>query len=73
MRALKILRLDNPHIVDLIDAHFTGGMNDLMSIEQDADMGDLSLFVIEKDQISGPGLFQESDSFALASLLIRIA
>ena len=73
MCALKILRLHNPHIVNLIDAYFTGGMNDLVGIEQDADMGDLSLFVIEKNQISGLRLFQESDSLTLASLLIRIA
>ena len=73
MRALKILRLDNPHIVDLIDAHFTGGMNDLMSIEQDADMGDLSLFIIEKGQIAGARLFQESDGLPLSGLLIGIA
>ena len=73
MRALKVLRLDDPHIIDLVDPHFSGGMNNFVSIEQDADMGDFSLFIVEKSQIAGTRLFQESDSFTLTGLLMRIA
>ena len=73
MRALKVLRLDDPHIIDLVDPHFSGGMNNFVSIEQDADMGDLPLFIVEKGQIAGARFFEESDCFALTGLLMRIA
>ena len=56
VRSLGSLRLDNPHIIDLIDPHFSGCMDDLIGVEQDADMRDPPFLIVEKSQIAGPRL-----------------
>src|SRR5580658_2349865 len=72
VRSLKSLRLYDPHIVDLIDPHLSGRMDDLIGIQEDTHMRNPSFLVIEKDQIAGPRLFQESHRLPLTGLQIRI-
>ncbi len=43
-------------------------MDDLVGIQEDADMCDPPFLVIEKDQIAGPRLFQESHRLPLTGL-----
>src|SRR5580658_542014 len=68
VRSLGSLRLDDPHIIDLVDPHFSGCMDNLIGVEQNADMCDPPFFIIEKSQIAGPRFFQESYRLPLTSL-----
>ena len=47
-------------------------MDDLIGIQQNADMRDPSLLIVEKGQITRPRLFQETHRLALTGLLIGI-
>ena len=47
-----ILRLNDPHIINLVDPHLPTRMNDLMRIQQNADMRDLPLLIIKKSQVA---------------------
>jgi len=72
VRSVKSFRLYDPHIVDLVDPHLSRRMDDLIRIQEDADMRDSPFAAIEKSQITGPRLFQESNRLPLTGLQIRI-
>jgi len=72
MRTLKIIAPDNTHIIDLVDPHFNGCMNDLMRAQKNAHMGDLPLLIVKKSQITRPGFFKKAYRLALGSLLVGV-
>src|SRR6185437_1015768 len=72
MCALLGFRLHNPHIIDLVDPHFSARMNDLVRVQQEAYVCDLPLFVVEECEIAGTGLLEESNGLPLGGLLIGV-
>src|SRR5258705_13289929 len=73
MGTLEIITPDNAHIIDPIYPHFYRSMNDLMSVQKNAHMRDLSFLIIEKGQVACPGLFQEAYCLTLRGLLVGVA
>src|ERR1700730_14159523 len=69
MGTFKRLRLNNTHIVDLIDPHFTGCMDDLICVQQDANVCDPTFLIVKKCQVACLRFFQEPYSLSLSRLL----
>lgn len=53
MRTLTRINVYDPLIVNRINAHLSGSMDDLLIVEQDAHMGDAPFGIVEEGEITG--------------------
>lgn len=56
-------------LVQIIDAYFARGMNDLLIANDDADMGDDAVFVAEESQVARLRFLKKINQFAAIDLL----
>ena len=56
-------------LIQIVDAHLAGSMDDTLVVEHHADMDDMTFFIAEKGQISWLDLGQEIHQFAFFDLL----
>ena len=56
-------------LVEVIDADFARGMDDLLVADDDAYMGDVVVFVAKESKVARLGFLQEIDQLAAADLL----
>ena len=69
MRVHIALLIKYTGLVQIIDADFARGMNDLLIANDDADMGDDAVFVAEESQVAGLRFLKEINQFAAIDLL----
>jgi hypothetical protein len=73
MCSLLRIGIHNAGIVDFIDTHFSGSMNDLLFVQQNAHVRNLSFVVVEKSQVAAAGFLQKTDRLSLRGLLVSVA
>lgn len=73
MRVHIALLIKYARLIQIIDADFARGMNDLLIANDDADMGDGAVFVAEESQVAGLRFLKEINQFAAINLLGGIA
>ena len=59
MRVLVLLLVKNSRLVEVVDAHLAGGVDDALSVEHHAHMDDFAFLVAEKGEVAGLDLGQE--------------
>ena len=73
VRALRSLRMNNPHIVNFVDPDFPRRVNDLVIIQENTHVSDPPFSIVVKSEITGLSFLQKSDEFALGGLLMGVA
>ena len=73
MRVHIALLIKYTGLVQIIDADFSRGMNDLLVANDDADMGDDAVFVAEEGEVAGLCFLKEINQFAAIDLLRGVA
>ena len=61
--------VDDTLRVYVVNSYVAGGMNDLVIVEEDAHVGDLSFIIIKKSKIAANCFLQKTDSLPLCCLL----
>lgn len=69
MRVHIALLIKYTGLVQIIDADFARGMNDLLIANDDADMGDDAVFVAEEGEVAGLCFLKKINQFAAIDLL----
>ena len=59
-------------VVDAIHADFSMAMDDVVVGQKNANMNDFALFIVKKCEVSGFALFNKTQNFTLAGLLMGI-
>ena len=73
VRVQIALLIKYARLIQIIDADFARGMNDLLIANDDADMGDDAVFVAEEGEVAGLCFLKEINQFAAIDLLRGVA
>jgi hypothetical protein len=60
-------------MIDIVDPHFTGSVDNFVSFPKEADVDDVSLLIVKKGEIARGGLFDEAEGGAHFYLLRGIS